>query len=157
MLNRRFLLLGVMVTTVFCATLVISEQSATSREKKELCIPLGNLLLKAPASVDMKLKPVDFPHGVHFDVSCKQCHHKWDGNSNVKTCMASGCHDVAVAPKKPLKHGTYTLEAKKYYKYAYHEKCRECHKGIKEDNEKLFEMDDVKATGPTGCSECHPK
>ena len=123
----------------------------------ELCIPLGTITLSPPDDVEAKRAPVEFPHAVHFDYSCKQCHHEWTGDTEDLTCMASGCHDSATSLLK-----TEPDEAYRYYKTAYHNQCVVCHKEIKAANEKL-EMSKfpvkgtIQKTGPVGCVECHPK
>lgn len=155
----RFKLLYLTAVVILASTLAIAEQAThasdqTSNQKGTMCIPTGTWKIKAPESVDMKLAPVDFPHSLHFEFSCKRCHHKWNGNTEIKNCMAAGCHDVAAAPEKPLKDGVYTEEAKKYYKYAYHESCRPCHKGVIEE---AMSSKKIKDSGPTGCTECHPE
>jgi len=127
-----------------------------------LCIPMGNFTITAPESVKPLRTPVDFPHSTHFVYNCTKCHHKWDGTGNVQTCAASGCHDQVAIPPKPLKNGMYTTEAIRYYKYAYHNQCRNCHKTIKtkiteqsmSTSEKKESLPD---SVPVGCIECHPK
>ena len=122
----------------------------------ELCIPLGNITLSPPEDVEAKRAPVEFPHAVHFDYSCKKCHHEWTGDTEDLSCMTSGCHDSSISLLKTDKD-----EAYRYYKTAYHNQCIECHKEIKEANEKL-ELSkkqiagNLPKTGPTGCVGCHP-
>jgi len=123
----------------------------------QLCIPLGTLTLSPPEDVDAQRSPVEFPHAVHFNFNCKECHHEWNGNSEDLGCRASGCHDSSTSLLKTNKD-----EAYRYFKIAYHNLCIVCHKDIKEANEKL-EMskqnlkESLPKTGPTGCVECHPK
>jgi nitrate/TMAO reductase-like tetraheme cytochrome c subunit len=113
--------------------------------------------LKAPKQVQAKRSDVNFPHGRHFVIDCKSCHHKWEGQGQIKSCTTSGCHDG-------IKSSTEDPSAKKYsyYKKTFHEKCIGCHKLMKIENRKL-EMqytalkNKLPATGPTGCIECHPK
>ncbi len=129
-------------------------------EDSSICIPLGSIELKVPEQVKAQRALVDFPHSVHFGYKCQDCHHKWDGGAKIQNCTVSGCHDQVVAPEKPLKKGKYTKEAIKYYKYAYHVLCRDCHKEIKLENEEIAkapEKSELQKTGPTGCNECHPK
>ena len=128
----------------------------TVQGEEELCIPLGNITLAPPEGVDAKRAPVEFPHSLHFDYSCKKCHHEWTGDTEDLSCMASGCHDSSTSLLKTDKD-----EAYRYYKNAYHNQCIVCHKEIKEANEKI-EMSkkqisgNLPETGPTGCVGCHP-
>ncbi len=152
---------------VFCLLMAVAlgsaiavageHKKADEQQGGTLCIPTGTFVPKIPASVEMEYPPVEFPHSVHFSVSCKDCHHKYTGSNEIKSCITSGCHDLATAPENPLAGGKYTKEAMKYYKYAYHEMCRPCHKELKKENVDISSLDDAKATGPTGCVECHPK
>ncbi|MEJ2097535.1 MAG: cytochrome c3 family protein, partial [Deltaproteobacteria bacterium] len=59
-----------------------------------LCIPMGTLLIEPPDGVEAKRSPVDFPHSIHFDYTCKTCHHTWDGENPILSCTTSGCHDL---------------------------------------------------------------
>jgi hypothetical protein len=134
----------------------IGTVNAEQGEEK-LCIPLGTITISPPEGVEAKRSPVEFPHSVHFNYGCKECHHKWTGNTEDLSCMASGCHDSSTSLLKTDKDQAY-----RYFKTAYHNQCIVCHKDIKETNEKL-EMskqnikDNLPKTGPTGCVECHPK
>ena len=133
--------------------LFISTVSADQGEGDFLCIPLGNITLSAPQGVEAKRSPVDFPHAVHFNYSCMECHHEWKGDLENLSCKTSGCHD-SIEPDKG--------RPERYYKTAYHNQCIVCHKEIVESNKKL-EMSrkaiqgTLPKTGPTGCVECHPK
>ncbi len=147
----RFVILGLIAVVIFGTSLVVAKQD------NSLCIPIGTIELKAPDSVEMELAPVDFHHSKHFSTNCMTCHHKWTGEGQIKNCTTSGCHDVATAPENPLKNGKYTDEAMKYYKYAYHEQCRPCHKDLKAANIEATSIDEVVQDIPTGCVECHPK
>ena len=49
--------------------------------------------------IELKYFPklqVKFPHAPHEanKVECQKCHHKWDGQGEVKACGSAGCHDV---------------------------------------------------------------
>jgi len=126
-------------------------------ENEELCIPLGTITISPPDGVDFKRSPVAFPHSLHFDYNCKQCHHDWTGDTEDLNCTTSDCHD---SPTSLLK--TDKSDAYRYYKTAYHTQCIGCHKGIKKANEELeMSKKEIKGTlpetGPTGCIDCHPK
>jgi len=136
--------------------------AGAGESESEMCIPMGSISLAAPDSVEPKRSGVEFPHSVHFDYSCKECHHKWDNESAIQGCMTSGCHDLTESPEKPVKHLQYTDEAIIYYKFAFHKQCIGCHKELKELNREAAEAlrlndDDTRlsATGPTGCKACH--
>ena len=128
----------------------------------EICIPMGSFSIAAPDSVDPKRPEAVFPHSAHFNYACKECHHTWDQESEIQGCMTSGCHDLTESPEKPVKHLQYTREAIKYYKFAFHKQCIECHRELKAQNRQeasTLRVNDsetrLSATGPTGCKGCH--
>ena len=123
-----------------------------------LCIPMGAITLAAPDSVDAQRAEVEFPHSVHFDFNCKECHHTWDNETAILSCTTAGCHDITQIPESGFKPG----EAVRYYKSAFHNACIGCHKEIKVRNKKLEKSmaslkGEMQRTGPTGCTGCHPK
>jgi hypothetical protein len=147
-----------MIVLVFGATWEVSGQN----QVEEMCIPMGVIPLKPPEGVAAKKATVEFPHARHFITDCKECHHTWTGDVKIQNCTASGCHDLIVAPEKSKKYLSYTDVSIKYYKYAYHQMCIGCHKEIKMRNkaiEQSYKVDPekIKAAGPSGCIECHPK
>lgn len=103
----------------------------------------GDMVIKVPAGAKATKTPVDFSHKGHAAIDCKTCHHTWDGSAPIKKCASEGCH--ADASKKGKKKPT------SFYS-AFHAKadnsCVGCHKELKKAK---------KATGPTRCSDCHPK
>ena len=124
---------------------------------EDLCIPLGIITISPPDGVEAKKSPVDFPHAVHFDYNCKECHHKWTGDDKNINCTISGCHD---SNKSLLQ--TDKKESYRYFKTAYHIQCIICHKEIAQANKELeMSKKEIKGTlpktGPTGCNSCHPK
>ena len=130
-------------------------------EGNEMCLPLGTITLQAPADVEAKRAPVEFPHSAHFDFSCKECHHMWEGDEPILSCQTSGCHDVVESPyvqgQKPDPE-----ELKLYYKNAYHKSCIGCHKAINQNNKTLAATPgnidaNLLKSGPTSCNGCHPK
>ena len=128
----------------------------------ELCVPLGIIELQAPPAVEALRTPVRFPHSLHFNQACGDCHHKWNGDDQLVGCTASGCHDLAQSPAVAVKDGTPSTEGIKYYKNAYHGLCIGCHKDFKIKNrqkELSYQLlgDKMARTGPTGCVGCHPK
>ncbi len=147
-----------MLVVVFGATFEVSGQNS----EETMCVPMGVITLKPPEGVEAKKTPVEFPHARHFITDCKECHHTWTGDVKIQNCTASGCHDLIEAPEKSKKYLSYTNEAIKYFKYAYHQMCISCHKEIKMRN-RAIEMsykvveEKLQAAGPSGCVECHPK
>ena len=157
--------MGKIVIAFFSLCLIVfvglAYEVAGEDSEGEMCIPMGVITIKPPEGVDAKKSPVEFPHSQHFVTDCKSCHHKWQGEGNIQGCMTSGCHDQIEATTKSGKYLSYSNEAIKFYKYAYHQACIGCHKKIREDNRKLeksYQVIDEKlpTAGPSGCVECHP-
>jgi hypothetical protein len=142
---------------IFCFLALVGLVGAGQAISEEVCMDMGTITLKAPDDVEAVRSPVEFPHGVHFDYKCKECHHTWDGKTPVLNCTAAGCHDSSASLLK-----TEPEKAYRYYKNAYHDMCISCHKKIKAANEEI-EMarkniyTPLPKTGPTGCVQCHPK
>lgn len=159
MRKTRILLLTLILALAFGAA---SSMASESMETSTMCIPMGKITLKPPESVDAKRAPVEFNHPLHFEINCNRCHHMWDKDSEIVSCGTSGCHELT---ESPLKAGGSEFEGEPavlYYKNAYHTLCIGCHKEIKADNKKLELSkgtlpDQLPATGPTGCIQCHPK
>jgi hypothetical protein len=124
-------------------------------------VPVGRLVIAPPVGVAPKRSAVPFPHSLHFDYSCKTCHHQWDGYSPVQSCTASTCHDQTSFTVKSEKATADRPEAIRYYKFAFHQQCIGCHREINIQNEKLARSmkkieEPIQSTGPTGCGGCHP-
>ena len=155
------------MTVVAVFTIFITDGLAAFAEETEVTmdaifVPVGRLALAPPVGVTPKRSAVSFPHSRHFSYTCKTCHHKWDGNSQVQGCTASKCHDQLSLPVKSQKAMADGLEAIRYYKYAYHQQCISCHREIKTHNEKLERSrkrikEPLQLPGPTGCVGCHPR
>lgn len=127
-----------------------------------ITVPVGTLVLNPPSGIIAVRSPVAFPHSLHFTYACNQCHHKWDGLTPVKTCMAAGCHDAIDPPKKSEKALEYDLEAMPYFKYAYHKRCIGCHKDIRVVNQAREQNimgtgGKISDLGPVGCVGCHER
>ncbi len=155
---------GIVILCLMIALLTggVLSIAGAGESESEMCIPMGSFSITAPDSVDPGRSAVAFPHAVHFDYSCKECHHMWDNESVIQGCMTSGCHDLTESPERPVKHLQYTSEAIKYYKFAFHKQCIGCHRELKQQNKEVTEalrLDDketrLSATGPTGCKACH--
>ncbi len=146
-MQKKSIVLVLMAAVIMVwSTMVTAEQ--------ELCIPMGSIDIDPPETITQERASVDFPHSKHFKgYSCDRCHHTWNGDEPVRNCMTSGCHDTITPPANPLKNGKYTADSIKYYKYAYHNQCRDCHKELKNQKTKTVKS----MTLPTGCIECHPK
>ncbi len=155
------------MTAIAFYIFLIAGGLAAAAEKTEVTmdaifVPVGRLALAPPVGVTPKRSAVAFPHSQHFDYTCKTCHHKWDGNSEVQSCTASKCHDQLSLPAKSKKARADRLEEIRYFKYAFHRQCIGCHREIRIHNEKL-ERSRKKITeplqwpGPTSCVGCHPR
>ncbi len=151
---------------VLCGLLCISLGAAWcfagEEAEGELCIPLGTIEIEAPEGAEVKRTPVEFPHTLHFEFNCKECHHNWTGEEQNLGCMTSGCHDLAKKPEKAGKAGKADKDKSvQYFKDAFHKSCLGCHKAMKSKQKKveLSRTLDASAVkyGPTGCVECHPK
>jgi hypothetical protein len=148
--------------------MIAGSLMAVAEEKEAtidaIYVPVGRLALAPPVGVISKRSAVAFPHSRHFEYTCRTCHHKWDGKSQLQSCTASECHDKLSAPppKKGIKYMDYVDESISYFKFAFHRQCIGCHKEIETRNEKLSRSLFVlntsqQKTGPIGCVSCHPK
>jgi hypothetical protein len=142
-------------------TLVVAGQNK-EKTGDTISVPVGTIILKAPEGIKAKRADVDFPHSVHFSNKCQDCHHKWDGVSQIPSCAASNCHDLLKSPQKPEETAVDPNLAVRYYKAAYHQSCIECHKGIKIQNKAMAMSNklpgkSLQKVGPTACIKCHPK
>ncbi len=100
----RFRFFCLLLAVFLGSTPVMAQDNAVNSEKQgTLCLPSATIVLAAPESTEMQLAPVQFPHSTHFSYSCYDCHHKWDGAAEIKSCTTSECHDVLTAPENPLK------------------------------------------------------
>ena len=79
-------------------------------------------------------KPVTFDHRLHSALtdSCIHCHHQQGEVEMTPPCRE--CHNTVSTTDGAMKLGL---------KDAYHEQCRNCHRG--------------KGEGPLGCTDCHAK
>jgi len=150
---------GILVLALVVAVgLVFPGLGVGSSSEEDLCVPMGVLTIGPPEeNYEAKRSAVEFPHAVHFDYNCQVCHHTWEKEPEILGCQTSGCHDLTQTPAKDEKR-----PALAFFKNAYHEMCIGCHKGIKAERKKLIQSgrilkDELPRTGPTGCTECHPK
>ncbi len=161
-MNRvRIVILGLLVLLLPGGTFGIAGQNSQNTGDT-ICLPTGTITIKAPEGVKMKRTEVAFPHSTHFSYKCQECHHKWNGSSQIPSCTASNCHDLTKSPKKAANQAAEPDLAIRYYKTAYHTECIGCHKEIKAKNKAQamstgFAPKDLQKTGPTGCVKCHPK
>jgi hypothetical protein len=154
------------LTAILCMTILVvggislgmAGDDATSSNEETMCIPLGVLSLEPPDSVEAIRSPVAFPHALHFNFACMECHHQWTAEEEpIQSCGTSGCHELDVPPEPDSGD-----DAILYYKNAFHNLCIGCHREIKTLNKKVAmtmgsSEKQVKSTGPTGCIQCHPK
>lgn len=146
------------LTLVFFGFIWSSAVIATD----EMCVPMEEITLSALAQ-ETNRSEVSFPHAVHFNYSCQQCHHTWKITEPIVGCTTSGCHDLDTVPVdengKPVKDSAQTI---RYYKNAYHEACIGCHKKIRMENKAMEASmkalgNALPAAGPTSCNACHPR
>jgi hypothetical protein len=163
MYRIRVAVLCLVIVFVFGMAFNVAGQNKndTKEAVKDMCVPMGVIVLKPDPSVKQEKSSVKFNHSKHFTYDCRTCHHKWEGNAKISNCTTSNCHDLLKAPKNPTKYLAYTKEGIKYYKYAYHENCIGCHKEIKVKQDKMemsYKAPKIeKEIVPTSCNECHPK
>lgn len=137
-------------------------QEMESNENSFLEVPIGNILLEAPADSNTRRSPVDFPHSIHFTYTCYTCHHMWEGDGNLQTCTASGCHDQIERPRRTEENQPDPEEEIAYFKEAFHQLCITCHKEIQQQNLELeLSLKHIQGKlpkgGPTSCVHCHPQ
>jgi hypothetical protein len=88
---------------------------------------------------------VPFDHSLHnFD--CVQCHHMWDGESDIMPCSEAGCHDNIGMKELNSEYSYWNIMHKSKVDEEY-TTCVACHRETFED--KSYD-------GCTG-SVCHPK
>jgi len=77
-MRRRMVRMKKLFVVMSCVVAIGISMGAVNavQGEEELCIPLGTITLSPPEDVESKRAPVEFPHGVHFDYSCKQCLHE---------------------------------------------------------------------------------
>ena len=108
---------------VACAGCHPDPHSEIVNSEESLAIPLGMMTIEAPEGVDATRGAVSFPHGLHFQFACKDCHHDWDGESEVEAC--SSCHDeTEPSGTRNIKDEANVM----YYLAAYHNVCVTCHR-----------------------------
>lgn len=154
---RKIFFAGIGLMVVLCFACV----SVSFADERDLCVPMGVIVLSAPEKAEQKNAPVDFHHSKHFIYDCRRCHHKWEGTTENLSCGTSNCHDLATNPKTEGKKGK-SETAYRYFKTAYHNQCIGCHKANRQKNAKLESSKKVLKSnmqnpGPTGCVECHPR
>lgn len=160
MMKRMFRLLLCCVVLSFIGGAV--TLFAGNSEDDVMSVPMGDITLNPPESVEAKRTPVVFPHSRHFNYACQVCHHKWEKQTQIQNCTTADCHNLAINPKKERKGKIDEALALKYYKKAYHDLCIGCHKDLKAENKKK-ELANVVLTkplpnvGPSKCVNCHPK
>jgi len=166
MFDKKMVILCLAIFMLLGGTLMASNVSFSEDidEEDTLCIPVGKFALGAPDGAQQTLAGVEFPHSRHMTYNCSTCHHKWKYHAIVDTCATSGCHDLTEAPADAIKDGKYTAEGIRYYKYAYHNLCRGCHREnnaafLEREKQDRFGTEPLEAlrNGPVGCVGCHPK
>lgn len=164
MVNKKLFIVCIATLLMLSGTLMAAGPWVEWVDEEDtLSIPVGMLSLGAPDGVDQERTSVDFPHSRHMTYSCDTCHHKWEYHSIIDSCTASGCHDLTEPPEKAIQDGEYTDEGIRYYKYAFHVMCRDCHRDINAQNREKLKTTNISGdvelmrSGPVGCIECHPE
>ena len=102
---------------------------------KFVLFALFSLMLVPPAMADdrpeMPNNPVEiqglrrsvlFPHDVHQDSACVDCHHEVEGRETYEKCASAGCHDNLESKESPALRGI--IHTKKGLK---RDSCAMCH------------------------------
>lgn len=142
-----------------CSALILLLASwavAAQAPPEAMSVPMGDIELAPPESVNAQRPLVNFPHAKHFSIQCQRCHHDWKGQEAAPSCRTSGCHDL----DKAVAADQAGVAKVRYYKEAFHKACIGCHKANKMRNKQLelsqqVLKDKLQPTGPTGCIECH--
>ncbi len=93
---------GLILAVIFGNAIVVSGQEP----EDVMRLPLGKIVIKPPETVEAKRPPSYLTHSRHFGYKCSECHHTWEFDTQIKPCMAAGCHDLTAAPKKSEKSGS---------------------------------------------------
>ncbi|WDP92187.1 MAG: class III cytochrome C family protein [Desulfobacter sp.] len=134
--------------------------SDIENSEESISVPLGSLMINPPEEVDAKKGPVNFPHGQHFEFACQSCHHDWDGESEVESCMS--CHEeLEPTTGRNIKNPDNIM----YYLAAYHNVCLDCHRDTTKERKavikaaakegKTLKDEALPKAGPVGCNACH--
>jgi len=140
---------------VACAGCHPDPHSEVVNSDESLSIPLGIITLEAPEEVEAKRGSVGFPHGLHFQFACKDCHHDWDGESEVEACTS--CHDET----EPSGTRNIKDEANQmYYLAAFHNVCVTCHRDMDKKRRAAMAQGktkkaDLPKAAPVNCNGCH--
>lgn len=162
-MKRMLGLLACCMVLFFIGSAVIVFAESHEEDKDEfMSVPMGDIPLEPPESIEAKTSSVVFPHGQHLETSCQECHHTWKKQTMVKTCSAAECHDAAINPQKKQKSKIDEALAIRYYKKAYHDMCIGCHKSILAENLKkelanTILTEPLRNVGPPLCVGCHPE
>ena len=153
MVNKKLFIVCIAIFFMLAGTLMASSPWIEEIDEEDT--------LSFP--VEQTRSSVAFPHSRHLTYTCDTCHHKWEYHAILDNCTTSGCHDLTTAPENAIKDGKYTEEGIRYYKYAYHKMCRDCHRDINAQNLAKSKPTNLSGdveqmrSGPVGCIECHPK
>ena len=140
---------------VACTGCHPDSHSQVENSDETLSIPLGIITIEAPEEVVATRGAVGFPHGLHFQFACKDCHHDWDGESDVEACAS--CHsETEPSGNRNIKDESNQM----YYLAAYHNACVTCHRDTEQKRRaamaqgKITKADLPKAA-PVNCNGCH--
>lgn len=140
---------------VACAGCHPDPHSKIENSDEALSIPRGIITIEAPEEVEATRGAVGFPHGLHFQFACKECHHDWDGESEVEAC--SSCHsETEPSGSRSIKDEANQM----YYLAAYHNACITCHRDMNKERRAAMaqgkiDKADLPKAAPVNCSGCH--
>ncbi|WP_028315329.1 cytochrome c3 family protein [Desulfatibacillum aliphaticivorans] len=155
---KKSRLLMITVVLLLVSGLAVHAEYRVESDEGEICAPVQTMILTPPEDVEAKFADVRFPHADHFSYSCMECHHMWDGYSDINACM--DCHDATEYISRKEAKEDYIM----YYQSAYHALCRDCHAeigrkntDIKKENKGKSDKDKVALlpNGPKSCNGCH--
>lgn len=148
---------------IFCVIIIFTTKSSFLRAEdssENIQVPVGTMVIKAPAHFQTKKTPVRFSHSTHLKFSCIACHHEWDRLSPIQGCTSSGCHERL----KPSPPSGKPSQKKKIISLtgAYHKACRGCHRKQKKQAIKIAKTSsgrksNLQTYGPITCEGCHPE
>lgn len=146
-------LFAVVIVVYATSTNQLSDEIANISDKSvEITNP--DLVVSFPVNLEFKRPEVlnktrfaivKFSHYEHQDVNCVKCHHTWDGNTQIKSCAASGCHDELEHKGEP--HSYF----KAFHTAQSDRSCRGCHKMLNKEGKT-----DLQIT-PCANNICHVK
>lgn len=120
----------ILLTSIF----LLPNLYAVDTSKNSKIKPPNEEIVLGPFIDNPRFNSVPFSHVKHSEYDCTKCHHKWDGQSKIKTCLNSECHSK------------YEVDEHVYNKF--HSRCyKGCHMEIAKT--------DKSVDPPVSCKKCH--